>query len=62
MNAEKRAREDEEKAVAAEKAKRAEFDDMRFAVDDAKEARDSAQAQLTRMENDLATKDCEPDF
>lgn len=48
----KKFREEQEAAQAAEKAKQAEFDDMRAGLDDAKHEQDFAQAEVNRLQGE----------
>jgi len=49
VSEEKRLREEQEAAAAAQKAKENEYGDMRIAVDEAKEYQDEAQAKVDRL-------------
>lgn len=42
-------RKETEEAIAAEKAKEAEFNDMRASLDEAKASQDAAQSELNRL-------------
>lgn len=57
VSEEKRLRGEQEEAQAAEKAKAAEYDDMRIALDEAKEFEDEARAELKRLEGEIP-QDC----
>lgn len=50
---EKRLREENERALAAEKAKEAEYNDMRAALDDAKETKDHIESEYNRAQKDF---------
>jgi chromosome segregation ATPase len=49
----KKFREEQEAAQAAEKAKQAEFDDMRAGLDDAKHEQDYAQSEVNRLQGEV---------